>query len=381
MNRDPKVPHIPLQETNPPKTTHRRGSFGFKAALALDPATKAASVPAPAHHSSEGAVWGAVVGNLFVTICKFFAYALSGSGSMLSEAIHSFADTMNQVLLIIGMKRAQAATGDGPVGHYRETYVWALISAVGIFFLGAGVTIHHGIQSLFDPSEIHDTRIALVVLLLSFVIEGSTLIIAINAVRAQAKQSKQSFFQYVNGGSDPTAVAVVLEDSVAVIGVLVAGISILITELTHNVLFDSIGSILIGLLLGFVAVFLIRKNIVLLTGVSPNEHQLKAFEDVLKNNPLVKKVVDFRGEMLGTGVCRLKADIDFDGTELGKRYLKSVDIQEIHQRVKTSPEELHKFLVEYAEKIMDYLGVVVDDLEAEVRMNVPGTLFIDIEAE
>jgi zinc transporter 9 len=300
---------------------------------------------------------------------------------MMSEAIHSLADTMNQCLLLIGIRRSQKK-GTGPVGNYREAYVWALISSVGIFFLGAGVTIHHGITGLIHhESELTDDSLAMLVLAISFLIEFTTLVIAIRSVKQSAKAAHVSLSQFIIAGSDPTAVAVVLEDGVAVLGVIVAAACIAATKYTHNEAYDSAGSIIIGTLLAFVASFLINKNSQLLTGVSINQKQMTDFSNALKDHPGVKHVKDLRGELIGLGVCRLKADIEFRGRYIGEKYLTEHKIEDVFARVSVSPKALADFLLEYSDLVVERVGDIIDDIEKTVQQNVPGSVFIDIEPE
>src|SRR5262245_33275374 len=113
----------------------------------------------------------ALIGNSFVTAIKIIAFVLSGSGAMLSEAIHSFADTGNQALLFIGLKRGQRAADDRfHYGYGGERFIFGILSAAGIFFIGCGITIYHGVSSLITPHEVHPTPLTFIVLAASFVI-------------------------------------------------------------------------------------------------------------------------------------------------------------------------------------------------------------------
>ncbi|MEI8008904.1 MAG: cation transporter [bacterium] len=171
----------------------------------------------------------------------------SGSGSLFSEAVHSFADTSNQALLMIGVKRStKQATDAFSYGYKKERFLWALISACGIFFVGAGVTTYHGITSLITPGEIHISLWTFVILGISFVIESITLGIAIREIKKASTHKKRSL---ILEHGDPITLAVVYEDSIAVTGVLIAVIGLFCSYITKNPLRDSITSIIIGLLL------------------------------------------------------------------------------------------------------------------------------------
>ena len=135
--------------------------------------------------SSKTAVITAIVGNAFVMCAKFVAYFATGSGAILSEAIHTFADLLNQILLLVGIKRsAHGANEDYAYGFGAERYVWALISAVGIFFLGCGVTVYHGVSSLLhETAPVSGYGWAVGVLVVSFLIEFYVLSVAVRSVR------------------------------------------------------------------------------------------------------------------------------------------------------------------------------------------------------
>src|SRR3989338_9346919 len=166
----------------------------------------------------------ALVGNAAVTAAKFFAASVSGSSSMFSEAIHSLADTLNQLLLLIGLRRSlMKPDEDYEYGYGNELSFWALISACGIFFIGAGVTTYHGISTLINPHAIEISVVAFAVLIFALVIEAYTFMVAANQLKATFPRSKwRKRLAY----ADPSTLAVFLEDAVAGFGVCIALISI-----------------------------------------------------------------------------------------------------------------------------------------------------------
>src|SRR3989338_8433363 len=189
-------------------------------------------------------VAAAIVGNALVTFIKAGAALASGSSVMFSEAVHSLADTLNQVFLLIGVKRSSRKSDeDFGYGYGNERFFWALLSACGIFFVGAGVTLYHGIMSLFEPSPIEFSVYIYVVLLASFVIELWTLYVAARSIRRMFPDlSWRERLEL----SDPTTLAVYLEDCVAVVGVLIAAFSIALSYYTGNYVLDALGSLIIG---------------------------------------------------------------------------------------------------------------------------------------
>jgi len=162
-------------------------------------------------------VLAALVGNIFIAIIKFVAFIFSGSVALFSEAVHSVADSFNQLLLMIGIKRSiKKPDKEFIYGYGRERFFWALISACGIFFIGAGAIIYNGVDSLFHQRKMLDHPIVYIVLGLSFVIESITFLIAIRELKHQ--YPGQKLFSLIKT-SDPSTLAVVYEDGLAVIGV------------------------------------------------------------------------------------------------------------------------------------------------------------------
>ncbi|MCA9014249.1 MAG: cation transporter, partial [Planctomycetaceae bacterium] len=165
--------------------------------------------------NSRFAVVAALTGNAVITTAKGATFLITGSGAMLSETIHSIADFLNQLLLLIGLVRAdQAPDQRFEYGYAGERYVWALISAVGIFFLGCGVTIYHGVQSLFHPPalDMGEMKWAIGALLFALVIDGIVFILALKGEWKNAASHGHPFHHYLRNEADPAAVAVILED-------------------------------------------------------------------------------------------------------------------------------------------------------------------------
>ena len=163
------------------------------------------------------------------------AWCASGGSSLLAEAIHSVADVGNQALLRLGIvKAAKAPTKDYPYGHLREKFIFSLISAVGIFCLGAGVSIVHGIHAIVDPAAEMQQGWGLLVLGLSTLVEGYTLLVAVRAVAVGAKAAGLKFWEYIKSGRDPVSVAIMAEDGAAVAGVMIAALFTKLAEWTQN---------------------------------------------------------------------------------------------------------------------------------------------------
>lgn len=332
---------------------------------------------------SRLAVYAAIGANTVVTLAKFTGFALTGSGAMLSEGIHSTADVGNQVLLAIGMSRSERSPDlDHPGGYGREAFVWALISAVGIFFLGCGVTVMHGIQSLSDPHphEVGDATVNVAILLFALVAEGATLVIALRSLLHDARERGVGLFEHLKTTDDPFGVAVLLEDSAAVTGVLVALTAVVLTQVTHNPYWDAIGSLIIGALLGLVACFLIWKNSNLLVGQAiPVEDQAR-LRELLEAEPAVERIVRSATMVMGAQSFRVSAELDFDGRYFADRYLEDHDLEAIHAGL-TTPEDLRNFLHTFGEHVVDGVGDEVDRIERRLQEQMPKAGFIALEPD
>src|SRR6202042_2436061 len=211
------------------------------------------------------AVWAALLGNLLVAAAKFAAAALTGSAAMLSEAVHSLVDTINEVLLLYGMARsARPADREHPLGYARELYFWSFVVALLIFALGAGVSAYQGIQRILNPQAIERPVVIYIVLAASLIFEGGSWIVGTRAFR-QTKRHL-GWWDAFRQSKDPPAFIVVFEDSAAVLGLLVAAGGTTAAILTADSRWDGIASLLIAAILAGVAALLGQESKALLLG-------------------------------------------------------------------------------------------------------------------
>ncbi len=322
-------------------------------------------------------VVAALVGNVFITGIKFFAALVSGSSSMLSEAIHSFADTINQVLLLIGLRRSTKEADDTfEYGYGNERFFWALISACGVLFVGAGITGYNGISALTDPHHVEFSAIVFIVLLVSLVVESYTFLVAARSLKAHLPHVS---WRERLSRADPSTLAVYLEDAVAVIGILVASLSITLSYYTDDPVWDAIGSMIIALLLGAVAVGLILKNRSYLIGRSMPETLQEKVVAFLRGEPVVEKVIDFKSMAVGFGVYRIKCEIEFNGSALLREAYQMQTLREEFGEVNGDFEAFKRFCVDYADRIPRLIGRKIDDIETRLRKIHPNIRHIDIE--
>lgn len=220
-------------------------------------------------HGSTKAVVTAIVGNSVVTVAKFVGFAFSGSSALLAEAVHSLADTANQGLLYLGLRRSERTADEHHhFGYGQERYFWNLVSAVTIFFIGCVYTVMHAIDSMKHDHQPELSIVAFSIIGFAFLVEGYSFLVALSEFNRQRKKNSCSFFAYFKESNDPTTVAVLIEDSVAIVGLLLALAGMGISAYTGSNLFDGIAALAIGLLMGLLAFFLASVNKKFLINVS-----------------------------------------------------------------------------------------------------------------
>jgi cation diffusion facilitator family transporter len=256
--------------------------------------------------------------NLAIAVAKTAAAVASGSASMLAEAAHSWSDTGNEVFLLIANRRSSRPPDRRhPLGYGREAYVWSLLAAVGLFVVGASVSIWHGVSQLIggEQTEGRDYALAYAVLAISFVLEGISFFQAVRQLRAEADRLDRDLLTHAVETSDPTVRAVFAEDAAALIGIVIAVAGIGLHELTGVAAWDAVGSILVGVLLGVVAVLLIDRNRRFLTGEPGSERLRDAAISRLQQLPDVAEVRYLRLEFIGPKQLFLVASVDLTGDE------------------------------------------------------------------
>ncbi|MEU6189122.1 cation diffusion facilitator family transporter [Nocardia sp. NPDC047038] len=253
--------------------------------------------------------------NVAVAVAKTVAATLSGSASMVAEAAHSWADTGNQIFLLVANRRsARSADAKRPLGYGREAYVWSLLAAVGLFVAGAAVSVWHGITELLHEGRGgQDYAIAYLVLGIAFVLEGTSWLQATRQLGGEAESFDQDILEYVLKTSDPTLRAVFAEDSAALIGIVIAFAGMGLHQLTGVAAWDALGSVLVGVLLGAIAVVLIDRNRRFLTGEPASPELRAAAAARIEEMPEVASVRFVRLEYVGPRQVFLVASVDLVG--------------------------------------------------------------------
>ncbi|GAA3061438.1 cation diffusion facilitator family transporter [Streptomyces roseofulvus] len=254
----------------------------------------------------------AAVANLGIAAAKAVAGVISGSSAMLSEAAHSVADTVTEVMLLTALKRSEKpADEDHPVGHAGERYVWAMLAAVATFVGGAVFSVYDGVHTLTHGEEPGDPLVSYLVLAVSFVLEGFSLRTGVRQVKAEAERMRAPFARYLRLTPDTTVKAVVLEDSAALAGLMLAAGGLLGGQLTGSGVWDGVASIMIGCLLVYVAWTLGHANAQLLIG-RPLPPALRAqVREELLGVPHVVDVLDLITLIQGPGEVMIAAKVDF----------------------------------------------------------------------
>lgn len=269
----------------------------------------------PAGSESALTVVVAFAANALIAVAKTAASVVTGSASMVAEAAHSWADTGNEVFLLLAQRKAaRPADDDHPLGYGREVYVWSLFAAIGLFAVGAGVSITHGVQELLHPEPASDFVVAYVVLAISAVLEGVSFLQANRQARRAAARRDRDLFEHILATSDPTVRAVFFEDAAALVGIVIAGSGIALHQATGSVVPDAVGSILVGVLLGVVAVVLIERNRRFLVGQSADPALRDAALRALLALPEVERVTSLRIEVVGAMQLFLVGAVDLPGS-------------------------------------------------------------------
>ncbi len=243
------------------------------------------------------AVLGALFANGIIAILKLIAAAMTGSSGMMAEGLHSVADTTNQVFLLLGLRfYKRPASEKHPFGYGKERFFWSFIAAIFIFGVGSTYAIYEGVSKLRHPHPPQNLEWAYWILAISFVLEAGSIGLAIYQEMKEARHEGLSFFAYLKESKDPTAKTVLFEDTAALLGIVIAGVGIYLTD--HHTgpgdgaYWDGVASIVIGLVLAVVAFVLARISRGLLLGEAANQKSVKAIKQAIESHPNVIQVVE-----------------------------------------------------------------------------------------
>jgi cation diffusion facilitator family transporter len=237
--------------------------------------------------------------NIFVGLIKLAAGILVGSSAMLAEAAHSAADTLNQGFLLASLRKgARPADAKHPFGYGQERYFWSLLAAFGIFIAGGGFSIFEGLLALGHESS-GSPLLAYLVLVVAGLAEGTSLVRALKQMRGEARSSHTELLDHVRGSPDTTVKAALFEDSAAMVGLVLAGLGLVLRQVTGSPVWDGAASIAIGVLLIVVAVRLGMDNREFLIGRAADPRELRTIQEEIEQTPGVDELVELLTMYLG----------------------------------------------------------------------------------
>lgn len=261
--------------------------------------------------SSKKVVYAAICGNLAIAVTKFIASAITGSSAMLSESIHSLVDTGNGLLLLWGIRQsAKPADDQHPFGYGKELYFWTLIVAILIFAVGGGISFYEGVVHVRHPVTISNPTINYVVLGLAMLFEGWAWSVAFREFRRR-KRDDMGYIQAVRASKDPATFTVLFEDTAAMLGLIVALVGVFLGHTLELPILDGIASVVIGVILAGVAIFLAYETKGLLIGEGIDARTKASIRSVSEDDPDVRRVVRSFSMYLGPEDVLLTMEVEF----------------------------------------------------------------------
>jgi cation diffusion facilitator family transporter len=295
--------------------------------------------------ASKKAIYGAIAANVAIAVSKFVAAFFSGSSSMFSEGVHSLVDTGNGVLLLHGIRRSKAPPdAEHPYGYGKEIFFWSFVVAILVFALGGGIAVYEGVKHLSHPRPMVNPGWNYLVLILAMLFEGSALRFALKEFNAA--RGAKPFLRALRESKDSTTIAVVIEDTAALLGLVVALLSVFLGQITGWVYVDGIGSILIGLILVWVSLFFATECKALLVGEGLLPEDVAKVTRILTEEPNVGAFKRPLSLYFGPNEVLVNLEVDFKDT--------------------LSAEEIE---------------TTIDGIEAKIRAAIPVVNRIFIEAE
>ena len=282
--------------------------------------------------SSKKVIYAALIGNGLIAITKFVASVFTGSSAMMSEGIHSTVDTGNQLLLLLGLKKAKKpADKEFPFGHGKEIYFWSFIVAIMIFAVGAGISIYEGIHSLMDPHPVKNPFINYIVLGLAMIFEGFAWYFAWKEF--DKARGARGYYEAVRKEKNPTLFVVLFEDSAAMLGLIVAFVGIALSQYTGLLIFDGIASIVIGLILGVTAAWLAYETKGLLIGESADPNIVTGITNLANNYNFISGVNEVLTMHMGPNYILLNLSVNLKD---------AMDVSNVEENISTLTSRIKK---------------------------------------
>ena len=281
---------------------------------------------------AKTAVVAAILGNLAIATTKFFAAAFSGSSAMLSEAIHSLVDTGNGGLILLGLRNSRKPPDkEHPFGHGRELYFWTLMVGVLIFGVGGGMSVYEGLTHLSHPKLIEDAKWSYIVLGLSAVFESISWYFGWKAFSKERRG--RGVIEVIHSTKDPTSFSVLLEDSAALLGLVIAALGIFLSQSFKQPYFDGAASIVIGLLLCGIATVMVYESRGLLIGEGVDHKTLQELRAIVTGDNDVAHVQHLHTIYQGPRTVLLVIELRFHDS------ISAVDIRKAVRRLENKIQE------------------------------------------
>lgn len=353
-------------------------------------------------HSSRKAVLTAIASNFTVTVIKFIAGLAGGSASMINEAVHSLMDTLNQGFLFLGLRESEKpADQTYAFGHGQKKYLWNLWSAIGLFSIGAGLGLAHAWHSweglgnshlaetvVLLGQEIPALWLNLGVLAVAFALEGYSFLVAMREfLQRMRAEGETSPLAYLADADDPTLIAIVLEDSAAMLGLVLAALGIILTSVTGHAEYDIVFSALIALMLGGIAFYLGFVNMRFLADIRDPEAEA-AFREVVENHPEVERYHDLRSIIIDEAHTVLIAEIELREEAIVADLYERIqnrcrEILEQAGRKRAAEEAVQHYASARSsvEVVIARTEEIIDEIESEIRKRVPSVSHITLEVE
>ena len=288
------------------------------------------------HH--HRVIYIALLGNLIIAVAKFIGAFITSSAAMLSEAVHSVVDTLNEILLLYGLKKSQQPPDEEhPFGYGRELYFWSFIVALLVFALGAVVSIYQGVHHIFEPEPISSPFINYVILVVAFLCEGFSWLTALKGFRKY--KGNMGYFEAFRKSKDPTTFTVLFEDSAALVGLVIAFLGVFLSHYYHAPTLDGIASILIGCILAIVAFLMARETKGLLMGESADPALPKHILELVQQDHAVLYANGVLTQQMGAHQVIASLSLEF------KDNLTSDEIEACVNRLETRVKHLHPEIV------------------------------------
>jgi cation diffusion facilitator family transporter len=292
---------------------------------------------------SKAVILAALIGNMLISITKFVAASITGSSAMLSEGIHSLVDTGNQLLLLYGLKRAAKPADEAfPFGYGKEIYFWSFVVAILIFALGGGFSIYEGIRHLQHPEPITNANVIYLVLGLALLFEGAAWYFAFREF--SRVKGRWGYLEAIQRAKDPSIFVVLFEDSAAMLGLVVAFIGVLLSEITGILIFDGLASVIIGLILIGTSIWLAYETKGLLIGESANQSVIKGIRDTLRGRENIDHVNEILTMHMGPDFILANISVDFDNSISAQQV--EADIAAIDRSIKQAYPQIKRVFIE-----------------------------------